>query len=100
MILCHIRNYKEWDVDPDIEDSKIPLSIPEECPSSLKNLFRKCWQFHPEDRYSFKDIVLVLQEEYTKISKSLDQEPRHFDSVIVNESTGSKIKLLNFFIAI
>ena len=78
-----------------MRESKLPLSIPEECPSSLRNLFRKCWQFHPEERYTFKDIVLVLQEEYIKISKSSDQEPHQLDSFIVNESTGSKIKLLN-----
>ena len=35
----------------------LTLDPPKQCPPTLKIILEKCWQFQPEDRCTFKDIV-------------------------------------------
>ena len=36
---------------------RLTLDPPELWPRTLKIILKNCWQFQPEDRYTFKDIV-------------------------------------------
>jgi hypothetical protein len=38
------------------------MTKPINCPSSIYNLMRKCWEHNPNDRPSFKEILIILNK--------------------------------------
>ena len=48
----------------------LTLEIPETCPNSMMNIMRQCWMYDPHARYSFDQIVQIIEEFELEISQS------------------------------
>ena len=51
------------------------MTKPINCPSNIYNLMRKCWEHNPNDRPSFKEILIMLN----KITIEVESESIYSD---------------------
>ena len=58
-------NLSNQDVLIKITEEKLTLAsqIPDTCPAKLQDILKKCWQYEPENRYNFDQIVEILETE-------------------------------------
>ena len=56
-------NLSNQDVLIKITEEKLTLvsQIPDSCPGLLRNLLKQCWQYEPDKRCTFEDIVEILE---------------------------------------
>jgi hypothetical protein len=51
-----------WNISRRIRDEGLTPGIPKECPAVLRDVLQMCWQKDPEQRPSFEDIVVLLEQ--------------------------------------
>ena len=45
------------------------MSIPESCPPDFAEIIKKCWAQDPNDRPSFKDVIVMLDDIFIPLIK-------------------------------
>jgi insulin receptor len=61
------RNEPHTDIDPNdvalfIRDHYLTPKIPNDCPHKLRQLMQMCWNKQPEQRPSFEEINIILED--------------------------------------
>ena len=39
----------------------LTLDLPEQCPETIKDIMNQCWNYQPNERYTFEDIVSMIK---------------------------------------
>ena len=72
-------NLSNQDVLIKVIEERLNLAnqIPDSCPARIQNILKQCWQYEPENRYTFEDIVEVLEN--VDETTNLFENPAYMD---------------------
>ena len=72
-------NLSNQDVLIKVIEEKLNLAnqIPDSCPGRIQNILKQCWQYEPENRYTFEDIVEILEN--VDETTNLFENPAYMD---------------------
>ena len=72
-------NLSNQDVLIKVIEEKLNLTnqIPDNCPGRIQNILKQCWQYEPENRYTFEEIVDIL--ETVDETTNLFENPAYMD---------------------